>query len=195
MNYQYNLYHNYNMSIDYPKTSYYKLNKKIDSIIEKYKFNFISSLMNYNIQSDITYTFNISYKEYRFKNYISIILYIEEYTGGAHPNHYISSIIYDIKANDIISIIDLVKQDKKILDILSSESRELLLKKYKININDINIKQMFYDGTSPSVSNFKNIAFTTEGLLIIFERYSIAPYYMGEFQIIIPYNKINNFNS
>lgn len=191
MNYQTNYtLHNYKININYPNDKYYRLNEEICKIINEYRFDFINSLRDYNIQSNIIYELNMSYEKYEYKNYISYVYNVEEYTGGAHPNHYIFTVIYDKELNKIISIVDLINVNKNILNRLSILSRNELLSNYAININDNNLKDMFYNGTNPIITNFKNIAFTNEGILIIFERYSIAPYYMGEFKIIIPYDKI-----
>ena len=36
-------------------------------------------------------------------------------------------------------------------------------------------------------SNFNTFALTNDGLLIFFGRYQVAPYYKGEFEVLIPY--------
>lgn len=187
------MFHNYKMNIDYPTDKYCKLTEKIINIINEYKFDFINSLKDYKIQKDIIYELNISYEKFVYKNYISYVYKVEEYTGGAHPNHYIFTVIYDKKLDKIISIVDLINENRDFLNLLSVLSREELLNNYDINIDNSDLKEMFYSGTNPSISNFKNIAFTNGGILIVFERYAIAPYYMGEFRIIIPFKKINNF--
>lgn len=189
------IFHNNKINIDYPNEKYCKLNKKINDIINEYRFDFINSLKDYYIQKNVIYELNISYEKYIYKDYISYVYKIEEYKGGAHPNYYIFTVIYNTKLDKIISINDLINENKNILNELSILSREELLNNYDIDIDNSNLKEMFYNGTNPIISNFKNIAFTNEGMLIIFERYSIAPYYMGEFRIVIPYNKIDNFNN
>ena len=47
---------------------------------------------------------------------------------------------------------------------------------------------MILDGTLPKKENFSNFAFTDNGLLVFFNRYQIAPYSYGSFNIIIPYS-------
>ena len=41
------------------------------------------------------YTFYVLYDEYYYKDYISIVLYIEQFLGGAHPDHFIHTINYN----------------------------------------------------------------------------------------------------
>ena len=50
---------------------------------------------------------------------------------------------------------------------------------------------MLKEGTLPTTDNFKNILFTDKGLIIYFERYQIAPYYYGDYNIIAPYEDLN----
>ena len=61
----------------------------------------------------------------------------------------------------------------------------------KIEIfKNADIIDMMLDGTTPIKNNFKNFVFTSNGLMLIFERYQIAPYYFGEYNITIPYQQI-----
>ena len=47
------------------------------------------------------------------------------------------------------------------------------------------------DGTTPNKKNFTKLIFSNKGLILYFERYQIAPYYLGEYNITIPYNNLN----
>ena len=84
---------------------------------------------------------------------------------------------------------DLINIDKNILIKLSNISREKLLRNKVLRNSDV--KEMLMDGTSPKTDNFKKIALTDEGIIIFFERYQIAPYYFGDYNILIPYSKLN----
>lgn len=175
------------INITYPVTKYTFLNKEIASIINSYQKKFQEELKY--ITTNNYYTLNISYQKYKYKNYISVILFTEFYTGGAHPNHLIKTINYDTKINKIITIDDLIAKDKNIIDKLSILSREYLSKN-KI-FNDEIVKEMMLEGTKKKKENFSNFAFTDNGLMILFERYQIAPYYFGDYHIIVPYSKLN----
>ena len=174
------------ISIKYPSFKYRKLNKRIKYIINKYSREIKNTPFddNYHI-----YTLYIDYKEYKYKDYISLVFYSELFLGGAHPNHYIDTVIYNTKNNSFININDLINIDKNILIKLSNISREELLKNKALSNSDV--KEMLMDGTSPKTDNFKKIALTDEGIIIFFERYQIAPYYFGDYNILIPYSKLN----
>lgn len=178
--------HNYEINIDYPKITYNKLNNLIKEKIDTYINTFKNDIKNIYVQQDQYYTLNITYDSYIYKQYISYVFYIEYYTGGAHPNHEIWTIIYDTNLNQVITIDDLIKKDKNILNILSNISRNELIKNK--NIVDIN---MLMTGTKPINENFSRFVFSDKGLIIFFERYQVAPYSSGNFNVIVPYNKIH----
>ena len=130
-----------------------------------------------------------AYLASKYKDYISLVFYSELFLGGAHPNHYIDTIIYNTKNNSFTNINDLIKIDKNILNKLSDISRGELAKNKVLSSSDV--KDMLMDGTSPKTDNFKRFALTDEGIIIFFERYQIAPYYFGDYNILIPYSKLN----
>lgn len=174
------------IDIKYPRYKYKKLNKEIKNIINKYTKLVRNTPFddNYHI-----YTLYIDYKEYRYDNYISLVFYSELFLGGAHPNHYIDTIIYNTKDNILFDIDSLIKLNKNILNKLSDISREELSKNKILNNSDT--KDMLLEGTTPSRDNFKRFVLTKDGIIIFFERYQIAPYYFGDYNILIPYNKLN----
>lgn len=174
------------ISIKYPYYKYRKLNKEIKKITNKYAKEIRSTPFNDNYH---IYTLYIDYKEYKYNNYISLVFYSELFLGGAHPNHYIDTIIYDIKSNTFFNINNLIKLNKNILNELSKISREELSKNKILNSSDT--KDMLLEGTTPSRDNFKRFVLTNEGIIIFFERYQIAPYFFGDYNILIPYNKLN----
>lgn len=176
------------INIEYKLTKYPILNKEIEKTIDYHKRIFYNSIDN-NTINNITYTLYITYKEYNYNNYISYIFYIETFLGGPHPNHQITTLNYNITNNKLININTLIQNNPAILNTLSNLSRDKL---DKIEVfNDYNLKDMMIEGTKPTKNNFKNFIFTNNGLMIIFERYQIAPYYLGEYNITIPYNNLN----
>lgn len=174
------------ISIKYPSFKYRSLNKRIKYIISRYTKKIKNTPFddNYHI-----YTLYIDYKEYKYKDYISLIFYSELFLGGAHPSHYIDTIIYNTKNNSFTNINNLINIDKNILNKLSNISREELLRN-KV-LSNSNVKNMLMDGTSPKIDNFKRFALTNDGIIIFFERYQIAPYYFGDYNILIPHSKLN----
>lgn len=176
----------YKMNINYPITNNDLLNKEIEKTINNYKIQFHNDLKN--LPNNPNYQLDINYKKYDYNNYISYIFYIESDLRGAHPSHQINTINYNTKENKLVTIDNIVEYSSNILNTLSHLSREHL-KNIKI-FKDNDINEMMISGTKPTKNNFKNFVFTKNGLMIIFERYQIAPYFFGEYNITIPYYKL-----
>lgn len=184
---KYNINHNdNNITINYPSTNYLKVN----TIIKEYLDTNINNFKNITLdKTKTTYYLIINYKEYHYQNLISYIFFSESFTGGAHPIHLIKSFIYNIDTNSFITINTLIKNNSNILKELSNYTYKTLSNK-KIFQNQV-VNNMLKEGTLPTTDNFKNILFTDKGLIIYFERYQIAPYYYGDYNIIVPYEDLN----
>ena len=131
------------INVKYPLYKYKKLNKQINTII------------NYYLKDNIDnyYFLYINYKEYKYKDYISLVFNISYFTGGAHPNYEIKTINYNTKNNNFITITNLINKDKNILNKLSTYSRKYFnnnsLFKEKI-VND-----MMLEGTTGAKENYQ----------------------------------------
>lgn len=167
------------IKVKYPIYEYYKLNKVITENI------------NYYLKDNIDnyYFLYIDYKDYEYKEYISIVLYISYFTGGAHPNYEIKIINYNKNTNKFIDIDDLINRDKDILNKLSIYSREYFSNNDMFN--DRVVFDMMIDGTKSIKDNYKYFNITSDGLIIYFNRYQIAPYYYGDYSITISYNYLD----
>ena len=184
---KYSINHNdNNITINYPSTNY----PKVNTIIKEYLDTSINNFKNITLdKTKTTYYLIINYKEYHYHNLISYIFFAESFTGGAHPVHLIKSFVYNINTNSFITINTLTKNNPNILNELSNYAYNTLSNK-KIFQNQV-VNNMLKEGTLPTTNNFKNILFTDKGLIIYFERYQIAPYYYGDYNITIPYKDLN----
>ena len=176
---------NYKITVYYPKTDYSKLNNVINDKIYGYIKEFKEDVNSSDYPINQYYSLIILYDSYEYDNYISYIFRIEDYTGGAHPNHRIYTVVYDIKNNEIITIDDLINKNQNILNIFSETSREIL----KSN-NRIPSSTMLYEGTKPKIQNFQNFVFSKNGIILFFQEYQVAPYSQGEFNVLINYKKL-----
>lgn len=177
---------NNGIQVIYPRTKYSVLNQEIFSLIKKQ----IDTFMNFAkeaIQENIIYTLDISHDEYSYKEYLSFVFYISSYTGGAHPEHIVSCIVYDVSQDKIVHMSDLIEGSPDLLELLSKESRRILA----ANSNIQNISMMM-EGTKPTTSNFSHFVFVPTGIMIFFPEYQVAPYSSGAFKVVIPYTSILN---
>lgn len=175
----------YDIRIKYPNTNYKDLNIEINNIINKYEYYFKNNILNMNT----SYYLYITYKDYYYKDFISIIFNISYFSGGAHPNYYIETINYNIKTNEFITINDLVKNNNNLLYDLSNISRSYFKKKSAFN----NILDMLYEGTKPNINNFSKFTISKNGFTFYFERYQIAPYYYGEYSLTVGNNIVKYY--
>lgn len=176
----------YKININYPITKFNNVNKDIKVMLDSIIKNFIDSSKR-NIMLNLYYTLYITYEEYKYKDIISYIFKVSEFTGGAHPNNYLKSIRFDYDGN-IITIDTLISDDKNILIKLSNESRKILLSKDEFKSD--NIINMVLDGTRPNKDNFENFALTNNGILVFFDYYQVGPYYYGVQKVLISYDKL-----
>ena len=175
----------YFLEVFYPVTDYEVLNQQIQQMITNYIDDFEQSLSPNTIQNDQMYSLMISYETYEYPPFVSYRFTIFMDTGGAHPNHFLWTVVFDQEEERIISIADLEKKYPAILSIFSRCSREILMD----NPGIVN-SSMLFEGTKPTLENFSHFVFTSQGILIFFEHYQVAPYSSGEFQVLIPYEKI-----
>ena len=70
----------------------------------------------------------ILYEKYEYSNYLSFIFRIEDFTGGAHPNHRIKTIVYNKETNKLENIDNLIKKNKNFLNTISTISRDELIR-------------------------------------------------------------------
>lgn len=178
----------YKIKVYYPVTRYRMLDMKIKNIIFKYIDEF-KNMVDIDDKRYNYYSLDINYDEYKYKEYMSYVFYIETYLGGAHPDHAIITVNYDISRNKIIDIDDLIDNDPNFLDNISHLSRIKLLSYEKFSSNDY-VEDFFLEGTKPVRDNYINFVFTDSGIKILFDYYQIAPYYYGDSEIIIPYKDI-----
>lgn len=179
------------ISILFPNSKYNDLNEIIIEKIDKYIDTFIKKVEETNQESSSLqsyyYTLFVTYKEYNYQNYISYVFRIETFLMGAHPNHEIWTIVYDKVKRKVITLADLLKENKNTLDVFSKTTRKNLL--YDKRIVDTT---MFMEGTAPKKANFTNFVFSKDGIILFFPQYSIAPYSQGEFNTVVKYNLLKN---
>lgn len=110
-------------------------------------------------------------------NYISAIIRIAGFSGGAHGFRGMMTFNYDVKKQQEISITNFLS-----LADVSTQSRAQLKKHFQDDGSfDTDIEPMMNDGTDPSKSeNFESFTFIPENLTVYFSEYQVAPYVFGE---------------
>jgi hypothetical protein len=114
------------------------------------------------------------------REFVSILFYFYEYTGGAHPNTTSKSFNYDLARNSQINLADLFRPGSNYLKVISDYCvREL---KKLSTVTDP------ASGAGPKLENFHSWNITPAGLKITFDRYQVGAYAVGEHEVVVPYS-------
>ncbi len=176
------------MKVYYPSTNYKDLNRKIDKNISYYITYFNDYLKGANLLDNQFYELNIDYDVYQYERYISYVFYVE-IDKGYDYFYDIVSINYDRNANKVVDIDDLIDMDSDIIDTLSNYSKNSLIKDEKLNQNDYTLN-LVNSATDRDKNNFKNFAFSREGLILFFKKGQVGAYGLCNFIVVVPYEKI-----
>lgn len=174
------------MKIVYPSTDFKKLNKEIKNFINGEIEDFEKITLNSN---KTTYYLIINYQGFYKSSFISYVFFTESYTQGAHPIHLIHTICYDKENDKFITVDDLIKMNPSILQDMSKYTYDTFSNTNLYKRQEL--KDWLKEGTLSVKENFQNFLFSKEGLIIYFPRYQIGPYYYGDKNIVIPYNKLH----
>lgn len=170
-----------------PYTNIPVLDEKLKNEINDIVLNFKKDTEKLKtINNDKKFELNICFNNYEFENYISFIVYYTYDLGGAHPNKNCITINYNKKEGSFVTIDTLISKDKNILNELSNYCFDDLRNKVVFNEKDDILKQALL----PEKKNFERFILSKEGIIILFSGYALMPYYMGEFEVIIPYDMI-----
>ena len=113
------------------------------------------------------------------------LLEFYEYTGGAHPYSYNLAFSFDPNDGHEITLDGIMKEnyEEALLSIITDE----LMKHFNVNSIEgldnylFNYKELFIS---------KNFMMGTDGLIILYNKYEIAPYALGDIRLNINYNKL-----
>jgi len=109
--------------------------------------------------------------------YLSLVIKIYYFSGGAHGNEEIHAFNYDMLQRKKIRMDDFFESSPEALKKISKISAEDItgqLQSQGWKEND-SLKEMVNQGTAPVFENFKNFNFDSQSLIIYFQRYQVAP--------------------
>lgn len=171
-----------------------KVNIAIQAEYELIIGAFKESIQDLEIFNNVKHTLQIKSEPILYTpQIISIQLEIYTYTGGAHGNSYSTGINYDVQNDKSITIINLADSPnnmQNILDVFSQEAYEQILSTH----TDIELDtEWVKEGTDANIINFQHILLTSDGIIIHIPSYQVAPYAVGPFTVIVPYEKIKMY--
>ncbi|TKJ45501.1 hypothetical protein CEE35_03635 [Candidatus Aerophobetes bacterium Ae_b3b] len=109
--------------------------------------------------------------------YLSLVIKIYYFSGGAHGNEEIHAFNYDMVKKKKIEIKDFFDSAQEALKKISQISAEDIKSQLQSRgwKEDDNLKEMVNQGTAPLFKNFQNFNFDSYNLIIYFQRYQVAP--------------------
>jgi len=113
------------------------------------------------------------------KNYISFLLRLGGYSGGAHGYENLASFNYDITAKKEIVLSDLFSKNPNYLKTISEFTRKNLRRQFGDNANE----DMLLAGTESNAENFSVFTLLPDSITFYFVEYQVAPYAMGASQV------------
>src|SRR5262249_43835062 len=115
---------------------------------------------------------------------LSIKFQTEGYlAGAAHPYHMVYVLNYDLEHGQDIALSDLFLPNANYLETISNYCAAQLATR------DIDFKD-FSQGADPKPENYKNWNISSDGLLITFDEYQVAPYSAGPQTVSVPYSEL-----
>lgn len=170
-----------------PITSVNELDEKINSTYKEVIDEFIKEVESLNLLDDgKKFSLSINFNNYEYEEYYSFLISYTCDFGGAHPDSNIKTINYNKKDKTFVNIDSLVANNKNIINVFSKYSYEKLSKDEELSEEN----NMLKNGTSAKKENFENFVFAKEGILLFFPNYSVSSYYLGDFEVLIPYDKV-----
>jgi hypothetical protein len=204
----------YDIHVEYPQfLNIESLNTKISSLIsgkiatfkEESKNNWEARRATATPENPVPenpefpFSFIAEWKPVQLNNdYISFVINLYYFVGGAHGTNEIYAFNYDVKGGKEITIMDFLNSSQQTFENLAALVKQqailqLQSDEFQIDTND-SLKQMMDDGTKPTLENYQNFNFNYNSLIIYFQQYQVAPGAIGPVTITL-YKDVLESNS
>jgi len=175
------------ITVSYPSIGVEKIDSELKSFAEEQANNFKSIEYAPYGGGNLQYYFFLEYFYSRFnKNIISFKFNSEYFTGGAHPNHDIMCFTYNLQNGEKMELADFFAENSDFLKRISDYSVNLLKQ------NEFADEEWIKEGAGENLDNFQRFIITENSFIFYFPPYQVAPYAVGEQQIIIPFSELKD---
>lgn len=143
--------------------------------------------------ADLSAMFNpwqlqITPEDYPYSDDIHSILFtILDYAGGAHPNTYYKSFVFDLTNETEITLDDLFTDTTAALEIVSPLVQQHVMDQLGGDYTDT---QWLETGTGTNPDNYQTFVLTEDGILFVFPPYQLAAYAAGSFEVLVSYDDL-----
>ncbi len=161
----------YKVEVEYPEghgVGIEEVKSYIDKKVDDFKERAVEEVRRMREDGfSYKYTLNLGGDVYRSGNFISYVLYMSEYTGGANVNQVVKSFVFDKRSN------------KQVLlsDILSEEEVGGLLGEVRLSLEKREEASDVFPGVSDEISldNLDDFYVTDLEFVFLFSKYEVAP--------------------
>lgn len=168
-------------------------NDKVDALLKEFALNrvelFYQETANIQVANDENwpYELHIDYEiAYQTERHLSLVFREEKYLGGAQSVSALFTYNFNLDHSRQLMLRDVFKGSSAYLEIISQFIYDSL-----INQNSLGIpldESWVVEGSTPLESNFKHFLIGDQGVTFLFEKYQLAPAFIGEPSILIPYD-------
>lgn len=166
-------------------------NAKIDSAVKTFIDSSVASFKEENKESypgqPAPYSIGTTYETVKSDEYLSVIMRVSTYTGGAHGNLFVKTFVFDQEGNQY-SIGSFFDPGSNYLSKLSELSRQQLSENEELSF--------YKEGTEAVSANFEAFYITSDGkLTIIFQPYSVGPWVAGTPEVSLDWNSFGTITN
>lgn len=141
-----------------------------------------------------TYQMTASFEQHTAGQYVGFVFLVTVDTGGAHPNHYFETMVFD-ENEEQVYLQDVLEREfngeEAITPIAVETQRQL-----NARFDDQAASGWIQDGASPQLENFSDFYVTKtdseQTITFLFEPYAIGPYVWSSQEVTIPFAVILN---
>ncbi|MGL1861613.1 MAG: DUF3298 and DUF4163 domain-containing protein [Pseudodesulfovibrio sp.] len=119
----------------------------------------------------------------------SVKLQVMVFTGGAHPNNWPETWVFDMTDGHVLNLGDIFTNERDALSAIEPMVREVLM----ASLGEMYNSDMLNGGIKPTASNYEDFILNDEGVAFFFAPYQVAPYAAGQQVVTIPYERLTEF--
>ena len=117
---------------------------------------------------------------------VSVRLHTMVYTGGAHPNNWPETWVFDMATGQRLGLEDVFADPVQAL----TDIAPLVRADLRRTLGRMALDDMLAPGTTPTAKNYEDFVLTDQGITFLFAPYQVAPYAAGEQAVALPYKKL-----
>jgi len=199
----------YNIQVEYPQFADAGdiFNEKISNLIEGKIESFKKDARdNYEARRETALSENPlpEHPEYKFdfigfwepaqlnNNYISFVVHLHYFVGGAHGATEVHAFNYDLKEEREITLFDFLNSSRQNFEKLADLSKQkvsLQLENEGIELDSF-LEKVIERGTEPTQENYGDFNFNYNSLTVYFQKYQVAPGVTGPITIVFYENEL-----